>query len=311
MTNARIPPGPSSALRGFLEDLQLLSVQPVSVKYHQHVLPEYPFDPQLLNASPLYRRSRQLYVQLGGRFHPRLASMMRSLSAQDLFADDIEYSPSFSEIIWFLNHHAELADGAAEMKSLAHFNEIAVFHEQNHRILWRLLPPAPTDERGVSRYLNFAEALVVTLDLALGDQLGKKLSPVFERQHVIYRTGGEHSWQEKGAAVYQNYLMAIWVSTYYILELINPEDILAAVNYVLPGQKKMNAQALKRSSDIDELFTRVTNPQWQSRFWKDSSAKLKHLHKGRHDAPLELPRDPLDLEVAFPIALRIFNHFGL
>lgn len=236
--------------------------------------------------------------------------MMRGLSAQDLFKDEIEFTPSFTELKWFKDHVDEVSDPEAEVEALSRFNEISLFHEQNHRVVWRILPPAPTEERDLSRYLNFAESLVVTLDLALGDELGRKHSPVFERMKVIYRTGGEDRWSEKGKTVYRQSLFAILYSTYLLLEMTNPEDVLKAVDYVLPGQKKINAQAVERSLDIDELFTRITNPQWQARYWKDASRKLKAMHKKNEEAPLYLPEDPLDFE-AFDLAGHLFDHFGL
>ena len=65
----------------------------------------------------------------------------------------------------------------------------SLFHEQNHRILWKLLPPAPVEKNALRRYLNFAESLVITLDMALGDELGAKLAPLFYLTGVTYDPG--------------------------------------------------------------------------------------------------------------------------
>ncbi len=295
----------------FLKDLRQLCELPISKKYENHVLREYPFDYQLLSNSSLYRQSRKLYLSLGGVYSAKVCSTMRSLSAQDLFKDEIEFSPSFTELTWFKNHAHDVVDSQAEIEALSRFNEISLFHEQNHRVIWRLLPPAPSEERDLCRYLNFAESLVVTLDLALGDELGKSLSPVFERMKVIYRTGGNHQWSKKPKAEYRQYLLALLCSTYLLLELVNPEDILKAVDYIFPGQKKMNKMAVNRGLDMSELFTRITNPEWQGRYWQEARKKLKAMHIKSKQEPHYMPEDPLDLEEDFLIAHRVFDFYGL
>lgn len=300
-----------SEVKNFLKDIEVLYNIPTSKKYGKLLLEEYPFDNQLLNSSPLYRESRKLYLSLGGTYVPSLCSTMRSLSALDLFKDEIAYTPSSSELIWFKDHLHDVFDPEAEMESLSLFNGISLFHEQNHRVIWRLLPPAPSEERDLCRYLNFAESLVVTLDLALGDELGRKLSPAFERMKVIYRPGGKNKWFGESKEVYRRYLLALLCSTYYALELINYEDILKAVDYIFPGQKKMNKEAVHRGLELSEHFTRITNPLWQERYWKIAQKKLKQMHLESEEDPLYLPEDPLDLEAEFFFAHRVFDYYGL
>lgn len=295
----------------FLKDARRLAAVPCSARYAKHALYEYPFDHQLLSLSRLYRESRKQYLAIGGRYAPRISSTMRSLSAQDLFADTIDYTPAATELNWFISHVDDVYDPADEVAALERFNTISVFHEQNHRILWRLLPPAPKDERDLVRYLNFAESLVVMLDLALGDEIGPRLSPAFERMKVIYRTSRPSTSRPPSKGDYRNYLLAMLCSTYFILELMNPEDILKAVNYVLPGQKAMNRAAATRALDISELFTRITNPQWQEREWKTARSRLAKRHRGSAIDPLYLPEDPLDLEEEFVIARQVLDQLGL
>jgi hypothetical protein len=303
--------GRKSFLADYIKDLELLSALPASKRHDALWLEEYPFDLQLLTASRIYRESRRQYLDLGGVFAPRISSTMRSLSAQDLFADLIDYTPSSTELEWFRDRHVEVAAPEEEIVALSRFNEISLFHEQNHRVIWRLLPPVPSEQRDVGRYLNFAESLVVMLDLALGDELGAKVSAVAERMKVIYRTGRDSRWKKRGKSVYRQYLLAIQCATYFVLEMINPEDVLAAVDYVFPGQKAMNKEAVARSLDINELFTRVTNPEWQKREWKESRRKLVGLQGVAKTEPLYLPEDPLDLEDEFVVTRRLLAAFGL
>lgn len=301
----------SAQVRKFLRDLNKLRSLPIQRRYSKFALEEYPFDLQLMSASRLYRHSRQRYLEIGGDFFPRVCSTMRSLSAQDLFQDGIDFTPAMAELNWFGDHSHEVADPEQEIAGLMRFNEISLFHEQNHRILWRLLPPAPKEQRDFCRYLNFAESLAVTLDLALGDELGKETSTVFERMKVIYRPGGEDTWFKKSKSEYRAYLTALLCATYYLLEGVHPDDILKAVDYVLPGPLKMKKDAVRRGLELSESFTRITNPEWQKRFWKQARSKLKKINGVSAEEPLYLAEDPLDLEGEFEVAHRVFDFYGI
>ncbi len=301
----------STDLSLFLKDVRSLSKVPTRARHARLSLYEYPFDLQLLSLSAVYRESREQYIELGGRYSPRIASTMRSLSAQDLFADEIDYTPAATELGWFANNVEDVHDPIEEVTALERFNTISVFHEQNHRILWRLLPPAPKNEFAFGRYLNFSESLVVMLDLALADQIGPNLSPAFERMKVIYRAGRVSKKSSSSKAIYRDYLVAAQFATYLILELVNPDDVLAAVDYVLPGQKPLNREAVARAFDISELFTRITNPQWQERYAKSARKSLAKMHKGSDDIAFELPKDPLDFEDEVALVRYVLEQFGL
>ncbi len=298
-------------VKNFLKDLKTLSGLPVSKKYSELVLPEYPFDLQLLAASGLYRKSRSFYLGLGGAFQPRLCSTMRSLSAQDLFKDEIDYTPSFSQMLWFKDHFAEIYDPAEELNAMMNFSDISLFHEQNHRVIWRLLPPAPIAELEINRYLNFAESLVVMLDIALADEIGKEFSLAFERVSVLYRPGDGNKWHSKSKLEYRRYLLSFFCATYCVLELIDPRDVLKALNYILPDRKEMNKSATKRALQINEHFSRITNPEWQKRYWKSSGLKLKKLHAGKKEPVLILPNQALDLESELFYVHRVLEHYSL
>ncbi len=79
---------------------------------------------------------------------------MRSLSAHDLFKDEIDYSPLRSELEWFKDYAQEVYDPEVLMEAFTTYNQISLFHEQNHRLLWRLLPPAPQEQQ---RFLSLFE----------------------------------------------------------------------------------------------------------------------------------------------------------
>lgn len=301
----------NSELKSFVKNLNILNAIPVVKTSAKNALTEYPFDAHLLSLSRLYRRSRRSYLDLGGTFQARVCSTMRSLSAQDLFLDQIDFSPIFSELLWFKDHSQEVADPQAFLSAISCYSGISLYHEQNHRILWRLLPPAPKEVMDFWRYLDFAESLVVTLDLALGDEIGRKLSPLLEDLKVIYRPGGEHKWWNESKGEYRQYLRGLLFSTYLSLQLIEPEDIPKAVDYVVDAPKKMNREAARRGQDLNEFFTLNTNQQWKSLFWKKAQQSLAQIQKSSQEDVFYISEDPLDFEEEFVIADRIFDYFGL
>lgn len=301
----------NNELKDYLKSVHEIFKIKTAKKWDSLVLQEYPFDLELLTQSRLYRDSRKMYIGLGGTFSPRVCSTMRSLSALDLFKNNIEYSPLNSEIKWFSENHKEVAEPQRLLLAISSFNEISIFHEQNHRIVWKLLPPAPTEKDDLRRYLNFAESIICTLDLALGDDLGKEGSLHFEKVKSIYRSGGRDAWFGKSKEVYREYLLAILVSTYLVLELVEIDDIPFAVDYYFPGKKKMVRDAVNRALELSELFTQNTNLMWQELYWKDASHKLTALHKDSIEDALYLPEDPLDLEEEFYLAGRVLDYFDL
>ncbi len=298
-------------IKKFLSDIDSVCAVPVQKSYQKWVLPEYPFDHQLLTLSSIYRKSRQTYLKIGGRFQPRVCSTMRGLSAQDLFKNEIDFTPALSELMWFKDYGRYISNATEMLEALSNFTEISVFHEQNHRILWQLLPPAPKDKENFCRYLNFAESLVVTLDIAMADQIGKKLSAPLERLKVIYRPSGKDNYSEKSKETYRNYLLATLVTTYCAMERIHNDDILNAVNYVLPGQKAINKVAHRRGMELSETFTQVTNPEWQALYWKSAERKLNQIHKKSKQPILFLPKEVLDLDTELDLALKVFEFYDL
>ncbi len=298
-------------IKSFIRDANLILKIPTPKKYNKLVLAEHPFDAQLLSVSSLYRISRQYFYDSGGTFIPKVCSTMRSLSAHDLFSDTIDYTPILTELMWFKDFAYEVTDPEAELAALMRFNDISLYHEQNHRVLWRLLPPAPQQKEELRRYLNFAESLVVTLDIALGDEVGYARSGLFEGMNLIYRPNDGSKWSQKSKAEYRQYLLAMFYSTYLALELIHSDDILKAVDYVLPKQSKINKSAVNRSLELNEQFTRITNLQWQERYWKSAAEKLKKRHAKSKQPVLQLPNDPLDFENEFEIVLKILDHYKL
>lgn len=296
-------------IKVFVNDVKTVLQLPASKLPKSLIISEYPFDVQMLSTSPLYFASRKAYLKLGGKFVSAVCSTMRSLSTQDLFKNEIHFSPMHSEMLWFYENAFNLADADEQLQAIQHFHAISIFHEQNHRVVWQLMPKAPTDKINLRRYLNFAESLVVMLDLALADQINPKVSKALERMSLLYRPAGSVKLQSLSTNDYRQYLKAAFTATYCTLERIHGEDVVKVVNYVLPENKKLNKQAVARGQELNQDFTEVTNPGWQELYWQSAAVKLKEIHKKSKQSVLILPEDPLDLDTEFNIVEKVLNYF--
>lgn len=280
------------------------------------IVPEQPFDRHLLVLSQLYRKSRTLFLSHGGTFKPGLVSSPRSLSSPTLLDSEIHYSPVESELIWTATDAREAKDPKRCQERILQLRGFiaTLYHEQNHRTLWHLLPPAPLDRAGVRRYLNFAESLVITLDMALGDELGPRISSLFYLLGVTYDPGTEMRALKLSRRVYRNYLQAALHATYLNLELFEPADIGAGIRALFPGLGELAERAARRAGNLDRAFVWKTNPAWQKRHWRRVAGSLSRSQKTRATSAKEalvLPADPLDHRLQYLIAERCFETFGL
>jgi hypothetical protein len=300
-------------LADFLFSANTLYKIPGTPKYAKQSAPGYPFDVLALSLSPLYRQSRRLYLLAGGKFSPNVCSVARSLSDEDLFRKEIEYSPIEKELRWFsFEGYFEVASADESARNILDMGGISLFHEQNHRILWELLPPPPEDKIDFLRYLNFAESLVVGLDLALADEFGRKTSTALEHMKTIYRTGGRDSWYKKAPDQYRKYLSAAVLSTYLRLEGYDPRDLAKGLNVIFPNDKGLVKAAVKRSLDLSGHFVSYTNPAWQDRHWQFALKTLTQLNRKFQQDPLCMPEDPLEIAVEeLDVIGRVFRKFSL
>ncbi len=285
-----------------------------------HALPEQPFDLHLLNLNSLYRRSRELYLKQGGVFIPSLVSSPRTLSSPNLLDPVIEFSPIQRELVWSaIDPIASKSTGRLlELRSYC----TSLFHEQNHRILWKLLPGAPPDRSGLRRYLNFAESLVITTDMALGDGLGPGLASLFYGMGVIYDPGTT-VYQELSRGnprdrsrsqlkrQYRNYLQASLHATYLILELYSSKDIFKVIRALFPVLEALGMRAAKRSGKLDQAFIQYTNIQWQRRHRHFLVENLCRVNDSTLNLLLNLSEDPLDNRQQYLIAEKWFDLIGL
>jgi hypothetical protein len=284
-----------------------------------HVV-EQAFDAHLLSFSPLYGKARRLFLEAGGRFRPAMVSSPRSLGSPTLLDMTVEYSPLEREYLW-------AAVDPLERRNQAHlfgvrFYVTSLFHEQNHRTLWTMLPPAPalkTDSQNgprlLKRYLNMAESLIIGLDMALGDELGPTLANLFYLTGATYDPGStvrqEIGSSRKSASQqgreYKNYLQAACYATYLNLELYDEEQIKRAITALFPSLGKMALRAARRGASLDEAFVFKTNPSWQ----RKHLAQVSQVLSKKGNPGLRLPNDPLDNREYYLFAEKWFSVFGL
>jgi hypothetical protein len=288
------------ALRSAIVDLAKL--RPArSPKNHQA---EQPFDDLLLSMSPLYRKSRQLYLDSKGVFRSLLVSSPRTLSSPTLLEPLIQYSPLETEMIWSATDPAQ-RQNASHLLTLRTYMG-SLFHEQNHRTLWKILPPPPSDASGIRKYLNFAESLVIAADQALGDELGPQLARKFYLTGTIYDPGSNIRALGLSRREYRNYLQAATHATYLNLEFYDPEQIGKGIAALFPSLGKLSERAAQRSGNLDRAFVWKTNPAWQSKH----RAKVARVLSSPQEK-LVLPDDPMDNRLQYLLAEKWFEALGL
>jgi hypothetical protein len=185
----------------------------------------------------------------------------------------------------------------------------SLFHEQNHRSLWNILPPPPRDPQGIRRYLNFAESLVISTDMALGDELGPKLARSLYLTGTIYDPGTDIRALGLNRREYRNYLQAATHATYLNLEHYDPEQIGRGIAALFPNLGKLSERASKRSGNLDRSFVWKTNPAWQRKHRDKVAQVLASKRKG--EPPLVLPDDPMDNRLQYLLAEKWFETLGL
>lgn len=318
-------PSPAQTLAKQIRSLMALSVKGSSRRSTPAApaLPGQPFDSLLLRLSPLYRQSRKLYLQAGGQFAPSLISSPRALGSAILLTPTIEYSPTESELAWVATDPIERRDPAA-LLHLRTFT-VSVFHEQNHRILWQTLPPPGRSPGQIRKYLNLAEALVVSADMALSDSLARDHGPGLAQNlyHIgsIYDPGTPVLSRTPTRRDYRNYLQAALHATYLNLELYDPRDIPGVIESMFPALGPLATHAAERAVRLDRAFVMQTNPIWQKKHAREvgsgfsappSLGRSGSLLPGSlSGASLVLPDEPGDNRLAYLLAESFFDRLGI
>ncbi len=254
-----------------------------------------PFDAFFLKQSPLFRRSRTRFLAQDGKFESRFVTSPRSLSSSILLENRIQFSPTEDELLWQATDPAERANDEALLRLVGY--STSLFHEQSHRILWKILPP-PLDrsEGGLSRYLNLVEAIVVGIDMALGDELGPKLSSLGYLTGTLYDPGSYAEF--KNDRERRNYLHVAIRTTYLALELHEKDEVRKAIRGWAPHwmpelRKEALIHAVERALRLDAAFVRITNLLWQEKHLGNFAKFISPTRKtARRKPTLAISKDP-------------------
>ncbi len=267
----------------------------------------HPFDSLLLARSALYRRSRTLFLELGGTLRASFVSTPRTLGSAALLGTEIEYSALDRELSWLAREGAGRPAAARYLDLRS--SVTSLFHEQNHRILWKLLPPCPRDADGQRRWLNFAESQVVVLDMALGDELGPELAQACYQVGVTYDPGTRVRQEGLRGRPYRNYLQAASLATWWALELYSPARIRKAIPALFPVIEPYALRAADRALRLDAKFIERTNPMWQLKHRKAVNRAFG-TSRTRPD-PLTFSEDPMDHRLQYLWTEKILDTMGV
>jgi hypothetical protein len=282
--------------------------------YRKHRVPRHRLelrgqflDRHLLWISPIYHRSRQLYLQTGGRFVPNYMSKVRALTSPTLIDPDIHYTPYQDELVWVTSSSTFLR--AFDPLMLKNMKETItpVFHEQNHRVLWKILPPPGPNFRAFIRYLHFAESIAVALDASCSNELGHPLGQIFNLCGVLANFGDRIIFQTlKDRPTYRRYLVAHAYSNYLNMELYQPQQV---IDHICRHFRDLGSFALHAAEDaiggLDVDFVRVTCPSWENQHLGFAFKQMRKRAKNS-DATLTLPADPGDSTLFERMADRLF-----
>lgn len=305
----------AKALRANLTLYRKLLAKTRTKRKHPLSLEGQPFDSFFLERSPLFLRSRKHFLSQNGKFEARFVTSPRSLSSAILLENRIQYSPTEDELLWQATDPGERGNDEALLRLVGY--STSLFHEQSHRILWKILPPP--DDRGpggLSRYLNFIESIVVGLDMALGDELGPKLSSLGYLTGTLYDPGSYAKFRTKRER--RNYLHVAIRTTYLALEYYEKKEVRGAIRAWAPHwmpllPREVLEHALERALRLDTAFIRITNPLWQEKhltsvahFIQKTFGKPK-----RGGSAVLLGRDAAEWVSPYLAIERVLDAFGL
>lgn len=293
-----------------------LKKSPLAGATKKNVLPGQAFDAFYLAESPLFRRSRALYLKHGGTFEARLSSSPRSLSSSILLENRIQYSPTEDELLWIASDPDEKKNDEGLLRVISY--STSVFHEQSHRILWKILPlPHDLSAAGLRRYLNFIEAVVVGIDMALGDELEPEFAALGYLSGTLYDPGTYARFLSKRER--RNYLHVAIRTTYLALEPYDSSRVHKALSAWLPLWipslvKEAGLHAVKRALRLDDAFIEVTNVAWQKKhlvgFQKFLAGKARGKG-GMNSERFTISEDGESWIDPYLVVEKVFDFFGI
>lgn len=233
------------------------------------------FDRFMLYSYPLYLKSRQLAIENDCKFEHIHSDIAFQLIENTLLTKRIQIVPLENECRW--------AAFDLQYKNSLHIMHVlhnisSVFHEQNHRILWSLLPKCSQGGRALKNYLNFAESMTMTLDYALAHKIQPKMAWFLQLIGVSYRGAHfrKHSNDKKN---YSDFLVAFCIGQLMYFDFYKKRDVKKFLKEKFPNQADIISDAVDMAFTIESEFNTETNHQWQMKYKKDCEKFLVRKSK--------------------------------
>lgn len=230
-----------------------------------------PFDRLLLKRSPVYRSTRVLARRLGIRLVPEVSSVSRGMTVFDPRDNHVIYTPIDQELRWTVekigDRKGDLQLKCDQLETLRGF-VTSVFHDLNHRILYRTLVPTKAEKsfESVKFYLAMVESLAMIRDVQLSSDLGPMSSPLMWL-NVIYKSFKTPVLE--GALQFEDFRR--------ILTFLYANNL----GYSAAGYKRLRSKAEKSSAEFPAFShfykgpLRKTVRPWLSEYQKKIEGKFE------------------------------------
>ncbi len=240
------------------------------LKEHPLTLQNQPFDSLMLHISPLYRKSRQLYLDQGGQFLSEVSSKYREIYSPLLIEPIVQFSPVGNELRASALNPKRVPFQPVLMNYITH-----VYHEQNHRNFWPLFPRPPKNVTALFAYLAFGEGLAFALEYALACELGKVLASALYKAKVVYANFEQMPGKFVRQKCRPEYLTLL--AYCYCLRLcqVPEEQLVRTVVGLRPPTKALAQRALLESQFMDPNFVNQTVVTWFRENYRHVQVRLK------------------------------------
>ena len=233
------------------------------------------FDRFMLYSYPLYLKSRQLALGFDCEFQHIHSDISFQLIENTLLTNRIQIVPLENECRWTAFD--------PQFKNSLHilhvlYNISSVFHEQNHRVLWSLLPKCAPGGRALKNYLNFAESLTMTLDYALAHTIQPKMAWFLQLTGVSYR-GAQFRKHSKDKKNYPTFLVSFCIGQLMYFDFCKKREVKKFLYEKFQVKNEIISDAVDMAFTIESEFNTETNRQWQIKYKKDCEKFLVRKSK--------------------------------
>jgi hypothetical protein len=269
-------------------------------------LDEHMLDRELLQLSALYAQSRTLFLNCGGSYRFELASKSRSIMTSGVIEECVPVSPVYREVLWCARS-SKISRQERERADFLFECVTPLFHEQNHRILWRVLPaPANESDACWRKYLVFCESVVVALDYLISMELGKGVGDFFGRVGCLYYW--DSAQRNKCGMNEKELPQKISLFVYAVFCALTGVPQASIVQQLLHrAPSKWVLDVVKTTSELSRGFVNKAHLQWQERYLDRARRWLGDA--GTFSPAYSFNYENLDYSRSVELGLPIFRYF--